>query len=180
MVIAGIPREEIRHTRAVQDWLAEGRQEGRQEGEAKGRQDDPPPTQPPLRFVERNHYRPDPGPTSGEAGSPGGRPARLSGSGRSGHLAGRQRLKLGLDSAVQTAGRTSVTADLPDLNLWMALACPSIRTEGGESAGVTVLLNTNVLFEPMRERPDAVVLLTDQAGMSFDARITSNDVAWTD
>jgi predicted transposase YdaD len=34
MVIAGIPREEIRHTRAVQDWLAEGRQEGRKEGEA--------------------------------------------------------------------------------------------------------------------------------------------------
>ena len=34
MVIAGIPRGEIRHTRAVQDWLAEGRQEGRQEGEA--------------------------------------------------------------------------------------------------------------------------------------------------
>jgi predicted transposase YdaD len=28
MVIAGIPREEIRHTRAVQDWLAEGRQQG--------------------------------------------------------------------------------------------------------------------------------------------------------
>ena len=28
MVIAGIPREEIRHNRAVQDWLAEGRQEG--------------------------------------------------------------------------------------------------------------------------------------------------------
>lgn len=28
MVIAGIPREEIRHTRAVQDWLDEGRQEG--------------------------------------------------------------------------------------------------------------------------------------------------------
>ena len=43
MVIAGIPIEEIRHTRAVQDWLAEGRQEGLleglQEGEAKGRQD---------------------------------------------------------------------------------------------------------------------------------------------
>ncbi|MCP9910864.1 DUF4351 domain-containing protein [Cyanobium sp. BA20m-p-22] len=39
MVIAGIPREEIRHTRAVQDWLAEGRQEGLQEGEAKGRQE---------------------------------------------------------------------------------------------------------------------------------------------
>ena len=35
MVIAGIPWEEIRHTRAVQDWLAEGRQEG----EAKGRQE---------------------------------------------------------------------------------------------------------------------------------------------
>ena len=36
MVIAGIPREEIRHTRAVQDWLAEGRQEGRQEGLQEG------------------------------------------------------------------------------------------------------------------------------------------------
>jgi hypothetical protein len=34
MVIAGIPKEELRHTRAAQDWLAEGRQEGRQEGEA--------------------------------------------------------------------------------------------------------------------------------------------------
>jgi hypothetical protein len=28
MVIAGIPREEIRNTRAVQEWLAEGRQQG--------------------------------------------------------------------------------------------------------------------------------------------------------
>ncbi|QPN59108.1 DUF4351 domain-containing protein [Synechococcus sp. CBW1002] len=36
MVIAGIPREDIRHTRAVQDWLAEGRQEGLQEGEVRG------------------------------------------------------------------------------------------------------------------------------------------------
>ena len=27
--IVGISREEIRHTRAVQDWLAEGRQEGK-------------------------------------------------------------------------------------------------------------------------------------------------------
>jgi predicted transposase YdaD len=35
MVIAGIPRKEIRHTRAAQDWLAAGRQEG----EAKGRQE---------------------------------------------------------------------------------------------------------------------------------------------
>jgi predicted transposase YdaD len=35
MVIAGIPREEIRHTRAVQDWLAEGRQEGEARGEAR-------------------------------------------------------------------------------------------------------------------------------------------------
>ncbi|WP_341881543.1 hypothetical protein [Synechococcus sp. UW140] len=26
MVIAGIPREEIRHTRAVQDWLGEARE----------------------------------------------------------------------------------------------------------------------------------------------------------
>ena len=32
MVIAGIPIEEVRHTRAVQQWLAEGRQEGLQEG----------------------------------------------------------------------------------------------------------------------------------------------------
>jgi hypothetical protein len=35
MVIVGIPREGIRHTRAVQDWLAEGRQEGLQEGKAQ-------------------------------------------------------------------------------------------------------------------------------------------------
>mgnify|MGYP002654878048 CR=1 FL=1 len=33
MVIAGIPMDELRHTRAAQEWLAEGRQEGRQEGE---------------------------------------------------------------------------------------------------------------------------------------------------
>ena len=39
MVIAGIPREEIRHTRAVQDWLAEGRQEGHQEGLQEGLQE---------------------------------------------------------------------------------------------------------------------------------------------
>jgi predicted transposase YdaD len=39
MVIAGIPLEELRHTRAAQEWLAEGRQEGLQEGEAKGRQE---------------------------------------------------------------------------------------------------------------------------------------------
>ena len=32
MVIAGIPMEELRHTRAAQDWLAAGRQEGREEG----------------------------------------------------------------------------------------------------------------------------------------------------
>ena len=32
MVIAGIPREEIRHTRAVQDWLAESRQLNRRCG----------------------------------------------------------------------------------------------------------------------------------------------------
>ena len=37
MVIAGIPWEEIRHTRAVQDWLAEGRQEGLQEGLQEGK-----------------------------------------------------------------------------------------------------------------------------------------------
>jgi predicted transposase YdaD len=40
MVIAGISLEEVRHTRAVQHWLAEGEAKGRQEGEAKGRQDE--------------------------------------------------------------------------------------------------------------------------------------------
>jgi len=34
MVIAGIPHEELRHTRAAQEWLAEGEAKGRQEGEA--------------------------------------------------------------------------------------------------------------------------------------------------
>ena len=32
MVIAGIPMEELHHTRAAQDWFAAGHQEGRQEG----------------------------------------------------------------------------------------------------------------------------------------------------
>jgi predicted transposase YdaD len=36
MVIAGIPHEELRHTRAAQEWLAEGRQEGLQEGRQEG------------------------------------------------------------------------------------------------------------------------------------------------
>lgn len=36
MVVAGIPCEEIRHTRAVPQWLAEGRQEGLQEGRQEG------------------------------------------------------------------------------------------------------------------------------------------------
>jgi len=31
MVIAGIPHEELRHTRAAQEWLAEGREEGRRD-----------------------------------------------------------------------------------------------------------------------------------------------------
>ena len=35
MAIAGIPLEEICHTRAVQDWLAEGRQEGEAQEAAK-------------------------------------------------------------------------------------------------------------------------------------------------
>jgi len=39
MVIAGIPREEIRHTRAVQEWLAEGRRQGQQEGLQEGLQE---------------------------------------------------------------------------------------------------------------------------------------------
>jgi predicted transposase YdaD len=36
MVIAGIPAKDLRHTRAAQQWIEEGRQEGRQEGEAQG------------------------------------------------------------------------------------------------------------------------------------------------
>jgi predicted transposase YdaD len=36
MVIAGIPAKELRHTRAAQQWIEEGRHEGRQEGEAQG------------------------------------------------------------------------------------------------------------------------------------------------
>ena len=39
MQIAEIPREEMRHTRLVQDWLSEGRQEGRQEGLQEGLQE---------------------------------------------------------------------------------------------------------------------------------------------
>ena len=35
--IVTIPAKELRHTRAAQQWIAEGRQEGRQEGEARGR-----------------------------------------------------------------------------------------------------------------------------------------------
>jgi predicted transposase YdaD len=35
MVIAGIPMEELRHTRAAQDWLAAGREEGEALGEVK-------------------------------------------------------------------------------------------------------------------------------------------------
>ena len=72
MVIAGIPIEEIRHTRAVHDWLAEGRQEGLQEGKAQeAAKSYPSPPQPPLRPPQRSHHRPDPGPTSGGVGSPG-------------------------------------------------------------------------------------------------------------
>jgi predicted transposase YdaD len=37
MVIAGIPTQELLHTRAAQDLIEKGRQEGRQEGEARGR-----------------------------------------------------------------------------------------------------------------------------------------------
>ena len=37
MEIVTIPAKELRHTRAAQHWIEEGRQEGRQEGEARGR-----------------------------------------------------------------------------------------------------------------------------------------------
>ena len=37
MVFAGIPTDQLLHTRAAQDLLDLGRQEGRKEGEARGR-----------------------------------------------------------------------------------------------------------------------------------------------
>ena len=36
MVFAGIPTDQLRHTRAAQEWIAEGRQEGEAQGEARG------------------------------------------------------------------------------------------------------------------------------------------------
>lgn len=36
MVIAGIPSKDLRHTRAAQEWIEEGRQEGEARGEARG------------------------------------------------------------------------------------------------------------------------------------------------
>jgi len=36
LMIAGVPLQELRHTRAVQEILEEGRQEGRQEGREEG------------------------------------------------------------------------------------------------------------------------------------------------
>jgi predicted transposase YdaD len=39
LMIAGLPLQELRHTRAVQEILEEGRQEGRQEGRHEGRQE---------------------------------------------------------------------------------------------------------------------------------------------
>jgi predicted transposase YdaD len=39
LMIVGLPLQELRHTRAVQEILEEGRAEGRQEGRAEGRQE---------------------------------------------------------------------------------------------------------------------------------------------
>jgi predicted transposase YdaD len=39
LMIVGLPLQELRHTRAVQEILEEGRQEGRQEGRLEGRQE---------------------------------------------------------------------------------------------------------------------------------------------
>ena len=39
LMIAGLPLQELRHTRAVQEILEEGRQEGRQEGRLEGREE---------------------------------------------------------------------------------------------------------------------------------------------
>jgi predicted transposase YdaD len=37
MEIATIPAKDLRHTRAAQEWIEEGRQEGEAQGEARGR-----------------------------------------------------------------------------------------------------------------------------------------------
>jgi hypothetical protein len=87
MVIAGIPMEELRHTRAAQDWLAEGRQEGRQAEASRVT----------LRLLNRRcgpltaatTAQIQARPSAGDIGSPGRRPARLPGPGRPGRLAGR-------------------------------------------------------------------------------------------
>ena len=60
MMIAGIPREEILHTRAVQDWLAQGREQGRQEGEAAAAAPSatpPPPRSRCCRWSSWRHWR---------------------------------------------------------------------------------------------------------------------------
>jgi predicted transposase YdaD len=36
-VIAGVPSKDLRHTRAAQEWIEDGRQEGEAQGEARGR-----------------------------------------------------------------------------------------------------------------------------------------------
>jgi hypothetical protein len=108
MVIAGIPREEIRHTRAVQDWLGRG-PPGGPPGRRSSRHD-PPPPQPPLRPLERSHHRPDPGAAAGAVGSPGRRPARLPGPGRPGRLAGRQ--LVATSEALSWNGLEPVFADI--------------------------------------------------------------------
>ena len=66
----------MRHTRLVQDWLAEGRQEGLEEGEARGEARGEAKVT--LRLLNRRcgpltgfHHRPDQGLTSGSVGSPG-------------------------------------------------------------------------------------------------------------
>jgi predicted transposase YdaD len=51
MPIAGIPLEEIHHTRAVEDWLAEGSQEGLQEGLQEGKAQEA--TKATLRLLNR-------------------------------------------------------------------------------------------------------------------------------
>jgi hypothetical protein len=94
MVIAGIPLDEIRHTRAAKEWLEEGRQQGRQEGEAReAAKVDPPSSHTPLRHLQPRHHRPDRGPSPGATGGPGGSPARFPGASRLDRLAGRQHLK---------------------------------------------------------------------------------------
>jgi len=82
LMIAGLPLQELRHTRAVQEILEEGRQEGREEGLEAGRQQEAFALA--IRQLSRRCGSLDEGsrerlssPDPAAAGATGGRPARF-------------------------------------------------------------------------------------------------------